>query len=341
MIEKRDAYMLTVGAAAGLALGFCGGWFFCERPAVLQPPPSGPAATAVVPEPPALEDPLAEERPAFAAEASASAEWARWLRSRPVGKPALAYLFSADPESLGPLGGSLLEGAKPEEFALSLTGPTYRISAGAVFLGGGRLLSLRAGRELAREIRRKGVFSMEAVVQPADKRRGGPARIVSLSFDGTVRNFTLGQEADRWVVRLRTSRTGDNATSPEVHVPGLSPRRTHVVVSYDGKVERVYLDGEEARSTDEVAGELNGWDPSFPLVVGNEAYDARDWEGLVRFVAFYTRVLSPEEIRAASKALPPGDPPLGQSHLPPPPRPSLPEGAPPEAPPVGAEDDVF
>ena len=35
----------------------------------------------------------------------------------------------------------------------------------------------------------------------------GPARVVTLSRDTTNRNFTLGQERDKWDFRLRTNRT--------------------------------------------------------------------------------------------------------------------------------------
>ena len=114
------------------------------------------------------------------------------------------------------------------------------------------------------------------------------------------------QEGDRWVTRLRTSKTGDNGTNPEVRADGLRPRTTHVVVTYDGAVERIYLNGREAVSSKKVAGSIEGWAEDFPLVVGNEYKDSRDWAGTVRFVAFYSRALPAGEVGRLSKQLPPG-----------------------------------
>jgi hypothetical protein len=130
---------------------------------------------------------------------------------------------------------------------------------------------------------------------------------VSISLDGSFRNFTLGQEGTSWVVRLRTTRTGANGTSPELRVPGLMPRLTHVVVTYDGRTERIYLDGRQARESTKVAGSLSGWETQkFALVLGNEFNDRRDWAGTIKFVAFYARALSAEEVVRAHHSPPPG-----------------------------------
>ena len=245
-----------------------------------------------------------------------------WLAGRKPA-PALAYLLSAGKASLHPLGGSLLTAeAKPETFRLSLTGPVFLMQDGAVFLGGGRLLSEKAGRALSRLIKKKTAFSMEAILMPANRDQKGPARMVSISYDGKVRNFTLGQTGNNWVVRLRTPQTGGNGSKPEVRVEGLAAQRTHVLVTYDGTTERIYLNGKEAQASADHAGGVAKWATDFPLVLGNEAYDARDWSGVIRFVAFYDSVVTAEQAAALAAALPAGDPPLGSG---PSPRPEKPE----------------
>ena len=57
-------------------------------------------------------------------------------------------------------------------------------------------------------------------------------------------------------------------------------------------------------------------------LLGNEAYDPRDWSGMIRFVAFYTRVLTAAEVWAAAGSLPAGSPPLGRGAPPPAAKPS-------------------
>lgn len=266
----------------------------------------------------------------------------RWIVKRVPADPLVCYLLGEGHEDMLPLYGSLL---RNERFSqdrvlgrhagwqdtLALAREVKRITAlgltpedavhstqSGVRIGdGGKLYSLAAGRRLAVRIKRSGVFSVEAVLAPADTKHAGPARIVSLSRDGGVRNFTLGQEHDQWVVRLRTSENDDNGCSPELPMKGLSTSRTHVAVTYDGRAVRLYLNGELRETRKEVRGDLDRWDPSYPLVLGNEYAERRDWAGVIRFVAFYDRVLSAEEVRAAAKDLPPGDPPLGAQPAPP------------------------
>jgi outer membrane protein assembly factor BamB len=51
-----------------------------------------------------------------------------------------------------------------------------------------------------------------------DARQTGPARILTFSSDPYHRNFTLGQEGDRVVFRLRTPETGENGMNPETTI---------------------------------------------------------------------------------------------------------------------------
>jgi len=99
--------------------------------------------------------------------------------------------------------------------------------------------------ELSRAIRRTNQFTLSATVAPLDLSRNGPARIISLSADPHHRNFTLGQEEGDLVFRLRTPLTGENGTNHELIVPEVfttnEPR--HLVVTYDGSVLVLYLDG--------------------------------------------------------------------------------------------------
>ena len=218
----------------------------------------------------------------------------------------LAYCFENAGEPLAPRLAALIKGDDPVGLLLKSDGPVSIAAAGATFANGSKLFSRQAGHTLSRLIKKSGAFTVEALVCPEDAKHGGPARIVSISQDGGQRNFTLGQQDDRWVVRLRTSKTGANGTNPETQTPGLSARLTHVAVTFDGRTERIYLNGREAKSSTEVAGSLDSWDEGFPLVLGNEFKDRRDWAGSIRLVAFYFRALSAEDVRMLLAKLPAG-----------------------------------
>jgi len=301
----------VVGPTVGLLVGLLIGYLAWSGKEAAAPPkrekssaPRSPQA-ARRPEPEPKPKPEPEPRPKPPVTVAGRAGEKEWLRKRGLPAPELAYLFSGK-GTRTPLGGSLAA----EAHRLKASGPVTVTAAGAVFRDGGKLLSLEAGRALAARIKAARAFSVEALVRPADTRHRGPARIVSLSYDGLKRNFTLGQEGASWSIRLRTSRTGANGTNPQVSVSGLTTKMTHVVVTFDGKVERIYLDGRQVQQSTAVAGDLDGWDAKrFPLVLGNEAREPRNWAGTIKFAAVYARVLSADHIRKAHNNLPPGSAP--------------------------------
>ena len=72
------------------------------------------------------------------------------------------------------------------------------------------IASSQSAGQITDAIRKSGELSIEAWIRPANTTQEGPARIVTLSRDSTHRNVTLGQEANVFDVRLRTSRTSAN-----------------------------------------------------------------------------------------------------------------------------------
>ncbi|MFO7535247.1 MAG: LamG domain-containing protein, partial [Kiritimatiellia bacterium] len=140
-------------------------------------------------------------------------------------------------------------------------------------------------------------LSVEAFIRPADLKQGGPARIVSLSNDPANRNFTLGQEGNRLIMRLRTPRTGVNGASPEAPLFSLdSTQAVHVLVTYrDGRLT-CYRDGVEVMTTDRVKGDLSNWSKGH-LIFGDEYTADRDWSGRLEGIAIYARELDAAEAR--------------------------------------------
>ena len=142
--------------------------------------------------------------------------------------------------------------------------------------------------------------SLEATLTPAAAAQGDAARpawIVSYGRGPGARNLDLGQAGRRLVLRLRTPSTGRDADRPQLDLFELPPARpTHVLVTYEPGRLRVYRDGEPVLESAAVQGGLGQW-RNHPLVFGGEAGGGGGWAGTLEGVAFYSRVLPPEEAR--------------------------------------------
>lgn len=167
---------------------------------------------------------------------------------------------------------------------------------------------------LAKAIRKSQEITLEAWLTPANLKQKGPARIFTLSKSSSIRNFTLGQEGDRYVVRLRTSKTGNNGINPplESKPKAAAVKLTHVVYTRNssGKA-RLYVDGKLNAEAD-IPGDLAAWANDLTLALGDEVGGGRPWLGGVHLLAVYDRDLSSGEVerhfRAGAKAsAAPGD----------------------------------
>jgi mono/diheme cytochrome c family protein len=146
-------------------------------------------------------------------------------------------------------------------------------------------------------VRKSGELTIEAWVKPENDKQAGPARIVSLSADPSRRNFTLGQDAARYDVRLRTTTTDQNGIpSTPSSDKALSSKLTHVVYARDVNGQaRIFIDGKE-NATKQVPGELSNWLGEFRLLLANELTGDRPWLGELHLVAVYGRALTAEEV---------------------------------------------
>ncbi len=168
-----------------------------------------------------------------------------------------------------------------------------------------QIRSVQPAHKLSGAIRRSGEITVEAWITPANVEQKGPARIVTLSKNSTERNFTLGQEADKYDFRLRTLNTSNNGS------PSLSPekeqastRLTHVVYTRNrAGLARLYLDGKKAAEKT-IAGAVYNWNGQFHLALGNEFGADRAWLGTYHLVAVYARALFPKEVETHYQAGP-------------------------------------
>ncbi len=176
---------------------------------------------------------------------------------------------------------------------------TVRRSEGKLEVHGKTLIrSDAAASKLTEAVRKTGEITIEAWVRPAKTNLSGPARLITLSKDPTHRNVTLGQDKDRFDVRLRTTKTsGNGLPSLSSSRKSLQTKLTHVAYTRDRQgTARLFLNGKQNQQR-KVAGKTSNWDRSFRLALANELSGDRPWQGTYYLVAIYNRVLSSSEIR--------------------------------------------
>ena len=129
-----------------------------------------------------------------------------------------------------------------EPINLSISDPkAVRRSEGKLEVSGKTTIhSSKPAKKLIDSVRRSGALTIEAWIQPANTKQSGPARIVTVSKNSNERNFTLGQDGDKYEVRLRTTRTSTNGI-PAVASKGRTAdtKLTHLVYAFakDGQAQ--------------------------------------------------------------------------------------------------------
>ena len=170
--------------------------------------------------------------------------------------------------------------------------------SGVVLKGDPLLRSQRPASEVVDAIQATSEFSIEAWITPDNDRQSGPARIATISGGTTQRNFTLGQDGDRFDVRLRSTRTDANGL-PSLATPTktvLAQKRNHVVFTRRRTGQtKLFVNG-KLTATGQVAGDFRNWDAGFHLAVGNEVGGERAWNGIVHLIAVYRVALYEEEV---------------------------------------------
>lgn len=186
---------------------------------------------------------------------------------------------------------------KPLNLKIETSSATQWRDDGLRVTGKARIRSVEPAGRINEAVKRTEEISVEAWVTPADLELAGPARIVTISRDPNVRNVTLGQDRDRFEVRLRTQRTSTNGI-PSTSSAAKSVQRqlTHVVFTRNrGGKTTIYIDG-QVNAEGQAGAKMYNWDPSFHLGLANELADDRAWQGTFHLVAVYGRALSPHDV---------------------------------------------
>jgi hypothetical protein len=181
---------------------------------------------------------------------------------------------------------------------------------GVQFPGVGVIRSVSSTKEFGTALLHGKGITLEVWMQTSDIHQNGPARILSYSIDPWFRNFMLGQEGRKLVLRLRTTNTNLDGSNPELQVDNifLPSEKSHIVISYDFDRTFVYKNGVLRLQILSPGGSFDNWDLSYPLLIGNENTGNRPWRGFVYSVAIYNRCISADETernyRAGSAAGP-------------------------------------
>ena len=172
-----------------------------------------------------------------------------------------------------------------------------RVAGGLRVVRDTRIVSMTAPKGMVQAVRSSGAFSVEAWIVPANDQQKGPARIVTLSRNGSERNFTLGQDGGKFDVRCRTNKSNKNGIpSLASQAKAVLPELTHVLYTRakDG-VFRLYLNGAlNSEGRDE--GSLRVWKDNVQFGLGNEVGGGRLWKGTYHLVALFDRALSSVEV---------------------------------------------
>jgi hypothetical protein len=161
-----------------------------------------------------------------------------------------------------------------------------------------RISTPQAAKKIVDACKSSNQSTVEAWIKPAHDRQSGPARIVSLSRDASQRNLTLGQDGNRYDVRLRTTSTnGNGIPSTAAHDKSVKTALTHVVYTRDAAGNaKLYTNGRQTASK-RVGGKLSGWSDKFRLSLANEVTGDRPWLGELHLVAVYSRALTAREVQ--------------------------------------------
>jgi hypothetical protein len=175
-----------------------------------------------------------------------------------------------------------------------------------VVLTGGALRTSGAATKLHTALQATNQGTVEFWIIPASAWQNGPARLVSLRGATGNYNTMIGQHGDELEVWLQHTGKGSK-NKPWLKTSGQAATTTllHVVHTYNGAVERIYINGVE-RDSEALSGTFAAWDPTAVFYVGNEASFDRAWQGTLRLLAVYDWALSPTDIQQNFAAGPAG-----------------------------------
>ena len=181
---------------------------------------------------------------------------------------------------------------------LELIGEVSWLASGnGVTFAGGRIGTQGPATKIIDALRATGTSSFEIWALPGNTVQTGPARLLSVGGDNSYQNFVLGQVGNDYQVRLLHTAKDPKARPRLTVVGGAAVALQHIVHTYDGSVENLFIDGVLQPEENPLSGTYANWDASDLFSIGNEASSERPFFGQVYLVAVYDRALSPVEVQ--------------------------------------------
>lgn len=170
---------------------------------------------------------------------------------------------------------------------------------GAVHVQRDAALEDRRNVDRVREVlSHSGQLSLDVVLQTDSLDQFGVANIFSLARNSMNRNFSLAQEGNALVFRLRTTETDHGCLRSSLVVPQVFEpnHKLHIAVTYDGEVTSLYVDGELFAESKELRGGFSNWDYDHLLVIGDLPPGGDGWAGRIWNITLYDRALNADEV---------------------------------------------
>jgi hypothetical protein len=162
---------------------------------------------------------------------------------------------------------------------------------------GGRVGTLVAGSKVNAALTTSSSSSFEILFMADNIAQTGPARLVSVGSDTTDQNYLLGQKENDVQVRLLHTGKDSNSNPRLTTTDGfLTTTPTHLVHTYDGTTERLYVNGVQHQVTVAASGDYSNWDLTDRFNIGNEGTGNRPFLGVIYTVAVYDRALDAGEV---------------------------------------------
>lgn len=149
--------------------------------------------------------------------------------------------------------------------------------------------------QFTEQLMKTNCLSIEMYLKTKKTQQIGPARIFSFSKDRMRRNFTIGQQNNDLIFRLRTTGNNLNGTAPEIKIPEVFADTTNklILITYDGRFTKCFVNKKLILSTDKIHGSFDNWNKNYALVLGNEATRNRPWLGSIYYIRVYNKVINP------------------------------------------------
>ena len=180
---------------------------------------------------------------------------------------------------------------------ISHEGSAGRDSGGALNFRRGIAFATDQAERILTACQKTNALTIEALIAPRDLHPREIAPVISCSTGPTSRNFTLYQDRDSFVFRLRTTDNSGNADLQEIRIPGLRHYTApyHIILSYEPGELFCWLNGKAVDIPgDKLRGTFATWS-AMDLMFGNEFTQDQPWHGSIQNIAIYSRAFNASE----------------------------------------------